>query len=241
MISLGRFHVDLNDIHSLLSNVKLLKERNLSERPLLGAADLAHLDYREQWEVIVKKNNYDFRLTDESLLSFVHDTNEGGGYRYQWLESPKKILSLEEFARTYIYDVCDLPAGEVMDDDIYNAMSREYQYDIEIAYGFYVDESPFKRYVTPLRYEFHPSGYKRGWHPVSHLHIGLNGDVRIACRHVLTPFAFVLFVVRQMFCEKWRALLASEWAATNVLKVREIGVIPDQYFHEWDQIELRLE
>lgn len=241
MISPGRLRADIDAVAQLLKKRGLLRERNLGDREALGAANLAGLSYQDQWEKILDANDYDMRLGDGAILSFQRTVNEGGGVRYIWMESPRTVILYEDYARQYALDLMSEAAEVQPSETQIKGVLDEFAWDIGEEYELYLTELPLKHFVTPIRYEFHPASYKPGWHPASHIHIGQNMNIRIGCNHVLTPFAFVLFVIRQVYNEHWRELINTEgWLDENRHKIREIAVVPDEYRTEVDRTELWL-
>lgn len=236
MIPPGKFNAELFEVEQLLQDCSLLKERNVGNRKRLGAAELAGLEYKEQWEKLTKANDYDFKLINDAILSF-QLVYESGDVRYVWLESPRVVETFGDFARGYVLDV--MGVDQLAEPQV-EALIEEFTEDITAAYEVRLAESPLKLFVTPLRYEFHRTGYKKGWHPISHVHVGQNYDIRLGCAHVLTPLAFTLFVMRQMYCEKWKELLNSGWALANRHRAREMCEIPSEFKTDLDCIELWL-
>lgn len=236
MIPPGKFHADLGEIEQLLRDRSLFRERNAVRRKRLGAADLSGLNYKEQWDKLFAENDYDFQLVDQSILSF-QGSDAHNDVRYVWLESPKSIEPIFEFARIYLAELLGIDS---LSQEQIDALMDEYGEDITLAYEAHVAESPLKQHVTPLRYELHHSGYREGYHPLSHLHVGQNENIRLGCLHVLTPMAFTMFVLRHVYCEHWRALLDSGWVMANRKRAREFCEIPAGYGKDLDRIELWL-
>ncbi len=149
--------------------------------------ELRVLPYIDQWKLALKEKWFHIKMEDHSLFVFNNTTNEPS---YQYLQSP---LALESF-RIFL-----LKKGLQ-----YNKRNKaEYAADYEFSF----DTASLKDNLTPIRYDVDKQAYKAGWHPMAHLHIGLDNGIRIALRRKLSPLAFSLFVMRHMYPESWVRLL----------------------------------
>ena len=68
-------------------------------------------------------------------------------------------------------------------------------------------------------------------HPVSHLHIGQNNNVRIPLSKILLPSSFVMFIIKQVYWEKFK-----EYSQNNISfiddyisEINKVKDIPQKY------------
>ncbi len=92
-------------------------------------------------------------------------------------------------------------------------------------------EVNYRKNFTPIRYDLDNNSYKTGVHPAAHIHIGLDNHIRIGLERELTPLAFLLFVIRQMYPRNWENLLESSISKTLPKKLHvELPKIGNQFF-----------
>ncbi|MEQ1775137.1 MAG: DUF2290 domain-containing protein [Burkholderiales bacterium] len=79
-------------------------------------------------------------------------------------------------------------------------------------------------------------------HPMAHIHIGLENNIRIAVKREMSPRSFFLFVMRQMYPESWARLLESNIARRLPHYVRgSLPVIKAPFFEERDNSQVLFE
>ena len=142
------------------------------------------------------------------LKRFSAAENEGipqsSEYCYRYLDSPLDAMSYQDFVRDYLE--CDV-------EDIGEEAWPDYE--------DYILSSDAKEAVSPIRYDYQQRFYAAGVHPVSHLHFGLNNEIRIAAERVWRPATFVLFVLRQVYPSDWKRVLGSTHITMWSKHVRE--------------------
>jgi hypothetical protein len=189
-------------VKKLLNESNLLYEENYSK-------DLNHLsfsqskfskeflkasqkdDYKTIHETALANKDYDFLLKDYSFLQFSGDFNsrENEYARYAYYEVPTDFPSYEEFL-------------------IQNDLSYEECGDSLIQYyEQVVDEAKLKKTVMPIRYDYDSKLYNPPHHSISHLHFGVGNQIRLPVNKLVTPHAFVSFVIRHIYWEKWKILM----------------------------------
>ena len=86
------------------------------------------------------------------------------------------------------------------------------QDDIELLISS-IDENEYEQFRNEqdldlhshiIRYDFSDKGYSPLVHSCSHIHIGLNENLRIPCSRVLTPLNFVIFCIKNTYYENWK-------------------------------------
>lgn len=238
MVSDGQFHAALNASEALLNSLGLLRERNSYHRPRLRAANLAGLDYPAMWEKILAANDYDLRLNDDSVMQFWR-SNEEAALQYCWLESPHRLPPFDEYARTYVYERLQIALDEEPEVE---AFIGECEFEIQQAFEEERQVAALREAVTPLRYEFSPGQYTEGVHPASHLHVGIENEIRFACRRVLNPMSFVLLVVRQVYPDVWLKNVANAVIAEHVTHIRDgLLHVGEDFWNQLDECEVRFE
>ncbi len=182
---------------------------------------LREMTYLDRWKESIAKKWYHVLLEDHSLLTFSSTSNSAS---YAYLQCPLDVPSFREFS---------LNLGLPFDSVNRAALENEYQ--------MVMDTASRKENVTPIRYDYDENGYQRGVHPVSHVHIGLDNDIRLAFARRLTPESFALFVMRQMYPDCWARILERQEAARlpNVVRFDCLSLVEPNW-HEQDQLELHL-
>jgi hypothetical protein len=78
----------------------------------------------------------------------------------------------------------------------------------EIDTDFFIDSvTKLKPATTPIRYDIDQESYAPGRHPVSHFHFGFESQIRICCDKIITPTAFLFFIIRQVYPQTWKKIL----------------------------------
>jgi len=191
---------NLNEAKSLLKNINLLKIENSTRARTLKPNKFSSkfwavctdkkYNYHEIYQIAMENSDYDFILTDDSFFQFScdsYDHNTGKGrIRYAFYQNPRKYPTYDEFLidNGFLIDEC----GDMFYED----------------YEQFICEAELRRKITTIRYDYNFCDYRPPYHPVSHLHIGYNNDVRIALGRVLSPVKFISFVVRNVFKSNWR-------------------------------------
>lgn len=182
--------------------------------------ELRPREYIDQWRLARENRWYHVRFPDQSLMLF-------GLYpspSFSFLDRPIDAKSIEDFLES---------RGLSVSSRSVRACEEEY--------SDYLSTVPLRRHWTPIRYDYDTKSYRSGVHPAAHLHIGLENDIRIGLRRELSPLAFFLFVVRQMYPASWERLLLQSDSARLPKRVRaELEEIGSPFFCEKDLSEMYL-
>lgn len=182
---------------------------------------LRELPYLERWKESIANQWYHVLLEDHSFLTFSSTANSAS---YAYLQCPLDAPTFREFT---------LDLGQPYNAATRNALADDYQ--------MVLDTASRRANVTPIRYDYDENGYRRGVHPVSHIHFGLDNNVRLGFSKRLTPASFALFVMRQMYPECWERILNHQEAARLPKAVRlDCIALNEPNWHEQDQVELHL-
>lgn len=190
---------------------------------VLKAATVSHLrelSYLDQWKTSRSEEWFHIEMEDLSLFLFA----EGGTSSYSYLQCPLDVPSYRNFLEQRGLEFSMQNKRENVND-----------------YSMLLDTAGLRQHLTPMRYDLDPNGYKSGVHPLAHLHIGLDNNVRLGLRKKMTPLAFVLFVMRQAYPESWERLLQQNEAVNLPKKIRpECNDVENVWWQQQDQLEHHL-
>lgn len=173
---------------------------------------LKEMDYTNQWKTAKENGWYHLYLADHSF--FIFKTNDGSP-SYSFYDRPIEAKTIKEFLSEIIRE----PATQRN----FNLYQEEYD--------TYLTTVNYRKNFTPIRYDLDNNSYKTGVHPAAHIHIGLDNHIRIGLERELTPLAFLLFVIRQMYPRNWENLLESSISKTLPKKLHvELPKIGNQFF-----------
>jgi hypothetical protein len=174
-------------------------------------ATLRDQTYQAQWQSCLTNRWYHVRLEDYSLFVFDVDSVRPS---YRFLDRPIAMQTFREFL-----EARDLP---------YDSNTRS---EYAETYEFEMLSAPLRPSISPIRYDFDERAYRPGIHPVAHVHVGLENDIRISTRRAFTPAAFFLFVVRQLYPQSWARLVESlgERKLQNVVRANLTEIV-EAYF-----------
>lgn len=194
----------LKDTKRILKEADLYKQSNLSRKMNLSINKFSEefikssqgIDYEKTYRIAMQNLDFDYLLTDDSFFQFsctVNDDNlNQGTIRYAFYENPRSYKTYNEFLEEsgFSYSECG--------DELF----MEYEQEI--------DEAKIKNAVTPIRYDYDFELYDPSYHPISHLHIGHNNNVRIPLNKILTPSKFTVFVLQNTYIKQWRNSISQE-------------------------------
>lgn len=184
-------------------------------------AELKDLDYLNQWRTIRSREWFHIEMEDLSFFTFW----EGGGKcSYSYVACPLDIPSYRDYL-----------SGIGLEFTVQNRRERQDDYEMLL------ETADLRKHITPIRYDLDPLGYRPGVHPLAHMHVGLQNNVRLGISKKLTPLAFVFFVMRQSYPDSWERLLKHAEAVNADRKIR--AECPDVDAAMWlphDRVEYHL-
>ena len=181
--------------------------------------ELRELPYLERWRLAAERRWYHVRMQDHSLFQFT----DGLLPSHQFLHCPLDIMSFPEYLEGL---------GEEDTPQARRLFLTDYQEVFNTASE--------RRHLTPIRFDYDPNGYAAGVHPVAHIHVGLDNQVRI-CANKMSSVSFFLFVMRQMYPDSWKRLLHRPGRDTFVRSIRDTTTrLPAEYWADLDRVELYL-
>lgn len=186
-----------------------------------NVSELRSLDYVDRWRVSIDNGWFHVKTKDNSLLIF---SEINGCPNYSFLHCPLDVPSYEEFLLG-------------MDIEVSRENKLKYREDYEME----LQTASLKKHLFPLRYDYAPGAYQAGLHPLGHIHIGISNPIRVAVRRTLTPLAFSLFVMRQMYPACWEKLLVKHAEHKLPRRVRDsLSQVTDDYWKDEDLCEMYL-
>lgn len=178
------------------------------------------LSYERMWRLAHDNSWFHIQFEDLSIIQFQNAPSPS----YHFIECPLDVPPLSEF----------LNALQV-------EYRKRYHSDVAELYSEAIETANLRRHVTPIRYDRDFNGYRRGIHPAAHLHIGLENNVRLALPREMTPWSFLLFVIRQKYPQSWERLLNSGMAQHFENGVRQnLPLVPEDYWGGHDLSEIAL-
>ncbi|RZT15561.1 DUF2290 domain-containing protein [Fictibacillus sp. BK138] len=197
-ISPAKIFIDYKDAKKILKQLEISFIEEKEKATSLRKSDLTKEfithsyknDYRNTYRIA--RENLDYNLLieeDGSIFQFGYelDGNEKiCDLRYAYYEAPSIQVSYEEYLHDLELNIEE--CGEVFFEEYSQALS----------------EGELKKNVTSVRYDFSIEHRQELIHPVSHIHIGQQNDIRIPVSFIMTPKNFVAFIVRHIYWNKWR-------------------------------------
>lgn len=178
----AKFFTSLNSLERELTLLGILLRRNPFVSRNFDFSKVRGLSYFDYWASYYRENWYDFQLKDSSLLSFNEDENKG---------------------LVFIYLGCPVRCP-ITEDEYY---SSEDLYASGVTYDDYVLTLPRVENVSYLRYDNAIAQYNTGIHPANHFHFGYDQQNRVGCLYHMDVVAFVAFILRQYYSDKWNQVL----------------------------------
>lgn len=178
-------------------------------------------NYDSIHKTALENGDYDIILDDYSFFQF--SRSESGVIRYAYYQSSREIITYEEFMKEYGF--------ETIEYDLYSYDEKPFYRD----YEQFVDEAKISNSVTPIRYDYNSEQYQGITHPVSHLHIGHENQVRVPLKVILSPQAFICFVVRHIYYDKWKEVISDTAFLQDYLSVKQTCTSLDSEYFNLDE------
>ena len=218
--------------NSLSKTVSFLRRNGISKnsslyhsRGICKKADL-RTEGRESISVyreIIEKRDYDILLFNDGFFSFDYFTGFGGinKIRYLYFDSPYDFPTYKEYLKVLGGDY-----------KIYGENFRT-EYEQELS------EASLKEEQVYLRYDFSADEYSPGMHPISHIHVGFNTEIRLSVSMIITPMVFVMFTLKQVYFDKWKTWIKKKDVSDTYRACKRVcRGVPSDYFSETDKLEL---
>lgn len=139
-------------------------------------------DYNKLYTIAMENQDFDFHIPfDNGIFQFYSEKvkKEIVAIHYIFYSNPKDIESIKD-------------------------LINEKQLEENNNYYDLLDLADFKNNVLYFRFDFDKNLYNKIIHSIAHLHIGFDNEIRIPLDKILTPEAFVDFVVKYAYKETWQ-------------------------------------
>lgn len=150
-----------------------------------------HSEYEETYRKAILNYDYDILLKDGAIFQFSLEKINRTKYKlkYSYLPNPysDSIENYKEFIKEK-YEVEYEDVGEKYRD----------------FFEQYVTEEKPNSNVSPIRYDYDEHSYMHMCHPVSHMHIGKNEDIRLPINYKILPEMFIHSVIMLAYCDCWK-------------------------------------
>lgn len=188
----GAFWSSFSQSICLLKKVNLYKQENSHKRIPYSSDCKSYSrgkDYKTLYQELVDHRDYDILLFDDSMLQMNY---EDGEYRLVFIQNPLEYISFETF-------LVDNGWSDLSEDSdkLYELFHEDYEQSLE---GMKLNTG-----AVYLRYDVDSIGREKNEniHAYTHLHVGLNNNVRIPVGRYMSPLAFTMFVIRHVYYDKW--------------------------------------
>lgn len=188
----GLFWSSFKECLSFLNQKNLLKEENMHKWNPYSEECKEYskgTDYIELYQKMVDHRDYDILLFDDSMLQMSLSNGES---RFVYIQNPLFFITFEN----YLIEN-GIEYSSEFADCYHEAFYDEYQQALE---GMKVNSG-----AVYLRYDVDVRGRNgnENIHSYTHLHVGLNNSIRIPVAKHLTPYTFTMFVLRNVYYDKW--------------------------------------
>ncbi|HEM5120642.1 TPA: DUF2290 domain-containing protein [Streptococcus suis] len=136
------------------------------------------------YQTAIDYKDYSLYLPEDG--AFFQFTYSENSLRFAYFERPHAVLTYREFLEENAFDYDEV--GEELYDE----------------FNQYLLEAPQKEHITNIRYDYSEEEYRELVHPVSHLHIGQNNNIRLPLSVILLPASFIMLVIKQVYWEKFK-------------------------------------
>ena len=219
------FWSSYNDVVSLLKSIGFLKETvshkyyGYSQKSI----ECSRSDYKTRYQSLIDNIDYDILLYDDSILQM---NIRNGECRLLYIQVPTYYVTFEEYM--VAVDLCGYDKS-----DAYRLFSDDYA-------QFLIEQS-INSGAVYMRYDVSENERKENIHAYTHLHIGIDNNIRIPVGMHLTPLAFVLFVIRHVYYDKWKSLMKEKEYVKKYLNFKDgCESLPSELWSEEEKKSLYL-
>lgn len=214
----GKFESEINEIEKLLQKLDLLEERNFYPNNDSDLSLYRNKNILDNWKSLIADNKYIFMLSDSSLLNFKFDEN----YKkisFTFFECPYNCPTYKEY---------------LIENNLEEGFEDKIMYDY---YESYILQCSQKEHPTIIRYDFDIDSYFEGLHPVSHMHIGFNNQIRLGVKKILYPKSFISFILRQNYPTHWKSIIVSRKNKWKTYFLKEKSTLRDVENVNWQVLD----
>lgn len=184
-------------------------------------------DFLKLYKFAIDNADYHFLLFDNSFiqLEYNKESKNKTTLRYAFYESP--------------YDFPDYKKYLLVRNLRFRDVGHKYigEYEQELS------ESSIKQPFVIIRYDYSEKEYRCGGHSISHFHFGYGNSesIRITSSILVSPILFILYIIKQVYYDKWVKLLDKDGFMEYYKKAKsKCKNIDDNFFKTLDKKELYL-
>lgn len=193
MISIGKMSASYRATKEILSRFNIEFEENYDKFFKNFAENTYSAEFKKQsligssidiYNTAIDNKDFNLYLPEDG--AFFQFSYGAKNLRYAYFERPHDAMTYRQF-------LLDLGFSyDEVGDELYEDFNQ------------YLVENPQKEHITNVRYDYSEGEYREVVHPVSHLHIGQQNNIRIPLSKILLPENFVMFVIKQVYWEKFK-------------------------------------
>lgn len=230
----GAFITSINEAVSLLKELALFKER--------GPKTIG--DHSEEFKKVSRTNkhtslynaaisnfDYEILLYDDSIFQFSLNNDV---LRYAFIQNPSIFVSKTEFLLNLSTpNELAMLSEEELQELLDSINDWEYEQ--------FLIEQELNLQANIIRYDKDKKGYIPLKHSYSHLHIGLNENLRIPCSKELTPLKFAIFCIKNTYYDQWAASFKDPETAQLIYNSKnQCQRLPNEFWQPKEGYELYL-
>jgi hypothetical protein len=231
------FNISVSHAKALLKDLKLFKSDGPKSINKNGVTSefkdsSQKAAYLKVYGIGIKNFDYDFLLVDDSFFQFSTNISPGKPFEvnYSFYQNPVFYKSYDEYLDLLLQT-------SNINDEFRNELGDLY---IE-EYEQFLNEQGIDSGCTMIRYDFDLQNYKPLIHPSSHIHIGNNNSIRIPCSKLITPYRFVLFIIRHVYYDTWIELINDSDKIYSVYdRKANCDVLNKDHWKELEKLDLYL-
>ncbi|MBP3140109.1 DUF2290 domain-containing protein [Aliivibrio fischeri] len=140
--------------------------------------------YREVYDAVTAKQEFNIMLSDHSFFQFTEKT-ENRELRLAYYPNPYRFVEYKELKKE---------ALELLNDGCLT----------DIEYEQLLSEAEFSCDIPVIRYDLSFRQHCEHYHPTGHLHVGFHSENRWPVDRILSPYAFILKILMYYYPQLWK-------------------------------------
>lgn len=204
-MTIGSFNASVKQIEVLLKIFNLFRQKGIKSINNDGVSDdfkraSQKSDYFSAYKTAISNYDFDFLLYDQSFFQFEFKNKSNGcpDVRYAFFQNPQEYKSYEQ----YLDSLRQEGNLQETNEQVGDIFKEEYEQ--------YLIEKQINLTSTSIRFDVDFNNYKPHVHSVAHIHVGHQNNIRIPCNKIITPYKFVLFVLKHIYYHSWKEMIESE-------------------------------
>jgi hypothetical protein len=232
-MNLAQFNISFKNSIELLKKLKLYK--GLGNKTIGDYSEETKKlskknKYKEIYDLTLKNLDYEIILVDDSVFQFSFTP-----IRYGFIQNPLEFVSKQN----YLLELYSNDEFLDFSDDELNLLLDSINED---EYEQFLNEQEINKQANYIRYDATDSGYRPLIHSYSHIHIGMNENLRIPSSRIITPFCFVMFCIRNTYYDDWKDAIVGIPDFQNMMNDCKLNCnqLIDTYWGRNEELELYL-